>query len=160
MKYHFQINGEMKEIEATKMGNHLTLTLEDGSQLEAEVNFLPDGQLQVIYPGGRLRLVGHKGGDKRELWMKGKVYRYQRVDPDSSGDESDSAGSLSASIPSVVSDILIRVGDSVSSGDKLILLESMKMIIPIQAPKEGEIAEILCQIGDAVQPGIPLIKFK
>jgi urea carboxylase len=49
------------------------------------------------------------------------------------------------------------VGTAVKTGEKLILLESMKMIIPIQAPHDGIVTAVHCQVGEAVQPGIQLI---
>lgn len=41
-------------------------------------------------------------------------------------------------------------GDSVAEGDTLLLLESMKMEIPILAPSAGTVSEILVQEGDEV----------
>jgi urea carboxylase len=52
---------------------------------------------------------------------------------------------------------LVAVGDQVRAGDKLVLLESMKMILPIQAPYDGAVTAINCAPGEAVQPGVPLI---
>jgi biotin carboxyl carrier protein len=68
--------------------------------------------------------------------------------------------SLSASIPAVVSEILVKVGQEVKIGDKLILLESMKMILPIQAPRAGFVTAINCVPGQAVQPGIQLVEIE
>ena len=65
---------------------------------------------------------------------------------------------LTLTIPAVVADILVSVGDQVADGDKLILLESMKMIIPIQAPYSGTVTALHCAKGDSVQAGIPLIE--
>ncbi|VAW41309.1 hypothetical protein MNBD_CHLOROFLEXI01-3219, partial [hydrothermal vent metagenome] len=55
-------------------------------------------------------------------------------------------------------DILVKVGDTVASGDKLILLESMKMIIPIQAPYDGVVTALNCTKGESVQAGVQLIE--
>jgi biotin carboxyl carrier protein len=68
------------------------------------------------------------------------------------------AASLSATIPAVVSEILVNVGDQVTSGDKLILLESMKMIMPIVAPCDGLVVAINCEPGEAVQTGVQLVE--
>jgi biotin carboxyl carrier protein len=59
-----------------------------------------------------------------------------------------------------VSKILVKEGDAVKAGDKLILLESMKMIIPIQAPHDGLVAALRCSAGEAVQPGEQLIELE
>jgi urea carboxylase len=46
----------------------------------------------------------------------------------------------------------------VQNGQKLILLESMKMILPIVAPCDGRIVAIHCQPGRAVQTGVQLVE--
>ena len=45
------------------------------------------------------------------------------------------------------------VGDTVSEGDEIIILESMKMEIPAIAPAAGRLAEIVVAEGDAVEEG-------
>jgi biotin carboxyl carrier protein len=67
---------------------------------------------------------------------------------------------LAASIPAVVSQILVTPGDEVRADDKLILLESMKMVIPIQAPYDGRVRRLNCAVGDSVPAGIPLLELE
>ena len=43
------------------------------------------------------------------------------------------------------------VGDSVEEDDEIVILESMKMEIPVVAPKGGRIAEILVEEGESIQ---------
>ena len=43
------------------------------------------------------------------------------------------------------------VGDTVAAGDVLVILESMKMEIPVEAPVAGTVAEIRVQVEDAVE---------
>ena len=45
------------------------------------------------------------------------------------------------------------VGDNVTSGDDIVILESMKMEIPIAADADGRIAEVLVNEGDFVNEG-------
>ena len=49
--------------------------------------------------------------------------------------------------------VLVEVGQSVEEDDDLIILESMKMEIPVCAPCEGVVAEILTAEGAAVSEG-------
>jgi acetyl-CoA carboxylase biotin carboxyl carrier protein len=49
------------------------------------------------------------------------------------------------------------VGDTVADGDVLVVLESMKMEIPIEAEQDGRVTEILCEEGQAVTEGDPLL---
>lgn len=46
-----------------------------------------------------------------------------------------------------------RVGDSVEEEDILLVIESMKMEIPVEAPRAGRVAEIRVAEGDAVEEG-------
>jgi biotin carboxyl carrier protein len=49
--------------------------------------------------------------------------------------------------------IVVSAGDTVSDGDTLVILESMKMEIPVIAESDGTVAEIAVSEGDVVQEG-------
>jgi acetyl-CoA carboxylase biotin carboxyl carrier protein len=49
------------------------------------------------------------------------------------------------------------VGDVVEEGEVLLILESMKMEIPVEADVAGRASELLCAEGDAVADGQPLL---
>jgi biotin carboxyl carrier protein len=61
-------------------------------------------------------------------------------------------------MPGQVRAILIAVGDEVSSGDPLLILEAMKMEMRILAPQSGKISKINCALGDVVARGQLLIE--
>ncbi len=44
-------------------------------------------------------------------------------------------------------------GDAVSEGDVIVIIESMKMEMPVEAPEDGVIQEIRCAEGQSVQEG-------
>ena len=46
-----------------------------------------------------------------------------------------------------------KVGDAVKRGDAVIVIEAMKMEIPIVAPQDGTVASIDCTVGDACEAG-------
>ncbi|MBR5659614.1 MAG: acetyl-CoA carboxylase biotin carboxyl carrier protein subunit [Lachnospiraceae bacterium] len=48
------------------------------------------------------------------------------------------------------------VGASVKKGDAVIILEAMKMEIPVVAPEDGTVASIDCAVGDMVEAGATL----
>jgi urea carboxylase len=60
-------------------------------------------------------------------------------------------------IPANVWQILVKKGDVVEEGDKLVILESMKMEIAITAPVSGTIYEVLCTQGKLVSAGQGLV---
>ncbi|WP_229071379.1 biotin/lipoyl-binding carrier protein [Actinoplanes sp. DH11] len=49
--------------------------------------------------------------------------------------------------------VVASVGDSVSDGDTLVILESMKMEIPVIAESDGTVAQLAVGEGDVVQEG-------
>ncbi|MBI1848244.1 MAG: biotin/lipoyl-binding carrier protein [Candidatus Rokubacteria bacterium] len=58
---------------------------------------------------------------------------------------------IKAHITGVVFQVTTKPGDTVQAGDPVIVLESMKMEIPVEAPRAGTIAEIRVQEGQTVQ---------
>jgi acetyl-CoA carboxylase biotin carboxyl carrier protein len=51
----------------------------------------------------------------------------------------------------------VEIGDQVRAGQTLVILESMKMEIPIEAEAAGQVAEISCSAGDTVAEGTVLV---
>jgi len=49
-----------------------------------------------------------------------------------------------------VIDVKVNIGDAVNEDDDLIILEAMKMEMPIVAPASGAVKEIKCKKGDSV----------
>lgn len=64
---------------------------------------------------------------------------------------------IEAHITGNVWKIEVAVGDEVADGDTVVILESMKMEMPVEAEDEGRVAEILCQEGQSVSEGDALV---
>lgn len=60
---------------------------------------------------------------------------------------------VEASVPGKVFKIEASVGQSVKAGDNIIILEAMKMEIPVVAPQDGTVASIDVAAGDSVESG-------
>jgi biotin carboxyl carrier protein len=60
---------------------------------------------------------------------------------------------IRAHITGVVFQIPTKPGDKVAAGDPVIVLESMKMEIPVEAPRAGAVKQILVAEGQTVQEG-------
>ncbi|HVC64783.1 MAG TPA: biotin/lipoyl-binding carrier protein [Candidatus Dormibacteraeota bacterium] len=60
---------------------------------------------------------------------------------------------VKAHITGVVFQITAKPGDAVAAGDAVIVLESMKMEIPVEAPRAGKVREIKDAEGQTVQEG-------
>jgi acetyl/propionyl-CoA carboxylase alpha subunit len=163
-KFSININDEIRELEVIRQGGRLHVVFGDGQTAELEIvqtkgkAFL----LEQVWPDGRrerIRAAGYVGhGDQRQIWVNGRYLTYDRLRQRGGGSPPDN--SLAATIPAVVGQILVQPGDTVAEGDKLILLESMKMVIPIQAPYDGVVTALHCRPGESVAAGIPLIELE
>ncbi len=49
--------------------------------------------------------------------------------------------------------VVVKAGDRVSAGDPLVILESMKMEIPVEAPEDGTVQKVAVEEGGVVQEG-------
>lgn len=65
--------------------------------------------------------------------------------------------SVESEITATVWKMNVAVGDKVSKDDELLILESMKMEIPVLAPVSGQIVKVMVAEGEAVGEGNPLV---
>jgi len=56
--------------------------------------------------------------------------------------------------------IVVKIGDTVTSGQELMILESMKMEIPVEAPCDGVVKAIMINEGDAVDDGQEVVELE
>lgn len=54
-------------------------------------------------------------------------------------------------------EVLVAAGESVGAGDELVVIESMKMELPVQAPIAGEVRQVFVSVGDQVLDGTVLM---
>jgi acetyl-CoA carboxylase biotin carboxyl carrier protein len=64
---------------------------------------------------------------------------------------------IEAHITGTVWKIEVAVGDNVEDGDTVVILESMKMEMPVESEDDGKVAEIRCEEGQSVQEGDVLV---
>jgi pyruvate carboxylase len=88
-----------------------------------------------------------------DLSLVEKGSRHKKADP------SDNR-QVGASMPGMVANVAVRPGDQVSKGQKLLLLEAMKMQTTIVAQRDGKVQEVLVKPGSQVEPGDLLLRFE
>ena len=57
---------------------------------------------------------------------------------------------VTAPMAGKVIEVKMKVGDAVNENDEVLIIEAMKMEMPIVAPVSGKVSEIKCQKGDSV----------
>ena len=167
MKVTLRFGERTRTARVVRRGDQIHVAFEDGSEATLSAQRTNDGGV-VFLP---VRDQGSKGGsesgtrraillrdaDERHLWLDGRTHTYRRIE---AGDarELGGSGGLAATIPAVVLEVLVESGQTVEEGEKLILLESMKMVMPILAPHSGTVTGLHCAAGDSVAPGVPLVE--
>jgi 3-methylcrotonyl-CoA carboxylase alpha subunit len=129
-------------------------TLEvDGAELAVE----PAGANAWRIRSGETSVLAHAILDGDAIWVhaNGRTFVADVASGTSprrtrgSGDEH----ALTAPMPAAVRAVLVEIGQDVEAGDLLIMLEAMKMELPVRAPRAGTVRAIHCRPGDLVQPG-------
>jgi 3-methylcrotonyl-CoA carboxylase alpha subunit len=69
-------------------------------------------------------------------------------------------GGVMSPMPATVVAVHTAVGEAVREGDTVIVLEAMKMELPIRAPRGGRVTALHCATGDLVQPGVHLLEIE
>jgi acetyl-CoA carboxylase biotin carboxyl carrier protein len=64
---------------------------------------------------------------------------------------------VEAHITGTVWKIEVEVGEAIEEGDTVVILESMKMEMPVEAEDPGVVTEILCEEGQSVSEGDTLV---
>jgi biotin carboxyl carrier protein len=144
-----------------------------------EVIVVGDRQYRVC-DGPRQRLVYAAGPpEARWVFLDGRVYVIDTVrlkaDPTyaavesgfsrigtgaASGGLHDGEMGLASPMPATVASINVVSGQQVEQGDVLVMLEAMKMELPIRAPRTGRVKAVACRRGELVQPGVPLVEIE
>jgi acetyl/propionyl-CoA carboxylase alpha subunit len=112
----------------------------------------------IVRDGDRVeRLYAIAAGDT--TWVFHDGITYEVVEQQSArGRSSAPAGSLTAPMPATVVHVNVAAGDAVKRGDVLIVLEAMKMELPVRAPADGRVTAVHCEAGQLVQPDTSLIE--
>jgi len=151
-----------------------TLTLRDGQQTYSvvadddgrvrvdgaeglSVTPLAAGVVRIGTAPARSAWVAASGG-VRWVFLDGRVFRFDVETKAGRRRARAHHGSLSAPMPATVIRIAARPGTAVKRGDTLIVLEAMKMELPIRAGADGVVTTISCREGELVQPGTTLIE--
>ena len=92
--------------------------------------------------------------DVRWVFIKGEVFTFEVEEPVRGRRRTATHhGSLTAPMPATVRKIVVGPGDAVRRGDVLMVLEAMKMELPVRAPSDGIVERVNCHEGQMVQAG-------
>ncbi|MBN7769788.1 acetyl/propionyl/methylcrotonyl-CoA carboxylase subunit alpha [Marinobacter daepoensis] len=122
--------------------------------LNAKLN---DDYLQAVINGHRLSVHGNLHNEELVLFYEGDTFKCTVYRETYGFEEMASEGSLAAPMNGSVVAIQAKVGDTVTAGQTLVIMEAMKMEHAIKAPADGVVSEIFYAEGDQVAEGAELI---
>jgi 3-methylcrotonyl-CoA carboxylase alpha subunit len=134
----------------------------DRSEPDVRVERIAEGAYRVEQDG-RMHTVFVAGAPgSRWAFFNGRMYREEAPAAAAGAHvrRPDTALPLTAPMPATVLKILALPGATVSRGDTLIILEAMKMELPLRASADGVVAAIHCREGELVQPETVLIELR
>lgn len=139
------VNGEHRDVDFRAMGPSLYSILMENLSHELVIEERDEGDIEVQLRG---RLYTGKVLDERAQLMA------QR-----SGGLVADAGELTikSPMPGLVVAIPIEVGQTVTSGQTVLILESMKMQNELKAPRDGVVQSIAVHAGQSVEQNKPLL---
>ena len=123
------------------------------------VTALGDGWYLVDDGDRRWQVAVAGQGDTQWVFVNGQVATVTAAQPGRRRGRSREAGVMSP-MPATVVAIHVTPGQVVAEGDTLIVLEAMKMELPIRAPRNGVVKTVACATGELVQPGVNLLEFE
>ena len=100
-------------------------------------------------------LSASRSSNRYDIQIDGNPFTVTSVDPLVSATSQSQSGNCNAPMDGMVVDILVENGSEVKSGDTLLILEGMKMEMPIKAQQSG-IVNLACSKGEQVKQGSQL----
>ena len=140
-----------------------SLRIEDGEfSLGEYLGFLETNSESI---GSFKKIQQESFKEERERWEASGISAYvsETLETDEESDFTEipvGCEAIASFLSGNVWEISVKVGDQVSEGDTLVVIEAMKSEVMIESPVNGEVVQILCTQGDTVHTGNTLVILK
>lgn len=162
MKYICTVKGEKYVIDIDQEGR---ITVDEQTH-EIDVQFLSNsGVLSLLLDKHSIEAIVEERDDTWEVLIHGELYSVLVQDERAfrlakeRGTSFDVSGDaiVNSPMPGLIIDILVEVGQSVEQGEKMVVLESMKMENELRSPRDGVVAHVYVIPGASVEKGQALV---
>ena len=120
----------------------------DGICIQCHIDRLDKFECWLTVFGQRFHTVSVSRGIRSRIEVDGVAHQLDR----------DDGGVVHAPAPSVVVSIAVKAGDAVEVGDRLVVLEAMKMETQVVAPFSGKVRKVMTMPNVQVDAGAPLLQ--
>lgn len=159
-----QSDGSTTTVEMHGVGGRY-ITESGADKLPVQAAVLDGGDLAVEIDGRYRRYQVHFDEQTIYLSHDGHGYKYRILTPQEiylrDEDEAASGGSsVFAPMPGLVAEVNVSSEDRVAAGDIVIVLESMKLLQNLTAPRDGVVKSVRCEAGNTVDSGALLVEIE
>ena len=142
--------GQLYSVKTSRIGPHDYRLEMDGNAIEAHTDRRDQFECWLTLFGRRFHILSTTQGASSRIEVDGIAQSVDR----------DDWGMVHAPAPAVVVSIAVQAGDTVVAGDRLAVLEAMKMETQVVAPFSGKIRQVLTMPNVQVDTGTPLIQIE
>lgn len=161
LKFEYQAEQEIRIVTVERHSHHFRVVIDDRVYTVTARQQEP-GVLDLEVDGRQWRAyIAHEGA-RHHVAIAGDTWVLERPRPrqrrgQATGAASDT-GSLEATMPGLVREVLAIEGAEVKRGDTLVVLEAMKMELRLTAPYAGQVRRVHCVAGQVVERGQALVE--
>ncbi len=138
----------------------------DDEALNGSILRLPGNQQLLQLDGKQYRVTTVSHGDRIFVHVAGKTFELRRAERQGgafsgTGDGDDVTGNLvETPMPGKILKLFVDVGQEVEKGNRLFIVEAMKMENEVKAPRGGVIKAVNFAAGDLVSLGEPVVELE
>ncbi len=141
-------DGKTWTLEVSSLGNHAYRVVHQDTHLDLSFRTTGPSEIRIASPSGQSWHLTHsRSGQEWVIEVNDELHRLS----------CETGGALRAPGPGLVLALPVAEGAEVEAGDRLVVLEAMKMEFPVTAPCRGRVRSISVKVGDQVETGSPLI---
>ncbi len=142
---------------------HYAVTL-DGVRHHLEALALPHGAVSMLVDGDSHAVEFEEKGDEVAVLLKGQLTLVDIVDERRARMREATAiftvegrQTVNSPMPGKIVKVFVKVGDAVTEGQSVVVVEAMKMENELKAPKAGKVLEVTAVEGTTVENGSKLV---
>ncbi|MBI3890900.1 MAG: biotin/lipoyl-binding protein [Candidatus Wallbacteria bacterium] len=169
MKYYVGDGSELRRVELAPAGDGWVFGLE-GRAGRADVRQVTGDCLSILVDGVSYKVHFLRQDGRTIVCVRGEYYDLEVLDEREKSmresdhgkprDETAGASKVRSRIPGKVVAVLVQPGSRVAAGEKLLVLEAMKMENEIRAAAPGVVKRLLVSAGDTVETNALLVEFE